>query len=215
MDIQGHNDTEQNQSLKSLLVPSGLEVWVLFILSLIIVLALNYSVVWELFTDSSKLGAETASQSVQPHLDAISNFFKQEIFGKASLFLIWGCVGCIAYATIGAVQHFFWRVKEEVDESNYVKPAASKTYWYTRLAQYGYFVSVVFLSLVFVSVFLGMLLPLSVEMAETTIRSYKDITSYVYLLLGVGLMMLSLYALSRLWRALKYSFHFTFAKIES
>lgn len=214
METVGYNDTEQNQSLKGLLLPSTAEVVLLLFVSFTILICLNYSSIWTLLTDSSKLTAETAGQAVQPQVEAVSNFFKQEIFGKATLFFIWACVGAIAYAIIGALQHFFWRVKEDVDASNYVKPAATKTYWYSRVSQYLYFIAIAFLFAVFVGLFFGTLLPLSVELANTTIRGFRELSNYGYFLLGLGLMMLCLYMLSRLWKAVSYSFHITFAKVD-
>ncbi|MEO5627980.1 MAG: hypothetical protein ABIQ89_03760 [Candidatus Saccharimonadales bacterium] len=212
MNTTGHNDFEQNQSLKAFLLPSSTELVMLLVVSLIGLMLLNYSTVWQLVTDSSKLAAQTAGQSVQPQLDAISNFFRKDIFAQATVFLIWAMVGCIAYVIIGGLQHFFWRVKTEVDEGGYVKNTSTQKYWYARLAQYLYFLAASFLFVAFTVIFLTNLLPVCVELAETTIRSFKDLSSYSHLLLGSLLMMLGLYALTRLWKTVRYSFRVTFAK---
>lgn len=208
----GFNDSSRTQSLKSFLVPSWAEVLFIFLVSIVLLLSLCHNAVWIAASSDAGVSSEAASQATQPQLQAISDFLSQEGFAKATVFLLWGVIGAVAYTSIGALQHFAWKVKNDVNASKYVQPKNSGAYWLKQTSQYVYFLAIIFLFGFFVLTLLAMILPKCVQWMSTTILAYQDLAQYTYALLAVGVTMLCVYVLSRLWHAVIYSFRITFSQ---
>lgn len=208
----GFNDSSRTQSLKSFLLPSWAELLFIFLVSIVLLLLLCHNAVWIAASSDAGVTSQAANEATQPQLEVISDFLSQEVFAKATVFLLWGAVGAIAYTSIGALQHFAWKVKNDVSASKYVQPKNSGVYWLKQTSQYLYFLAIIFLFGFFVLTLLAMILPKCVQWMSTTILSYQDFSQYKYALFAVGATMVCVYVLARLWHAVIYSFRVTFGQ---
>lgn len=206
----GFNDSNRSQSLKGFLLPSLPEVILLVLVSLLLLMALSHNAIWMAASSDAGVSGQAASEATQPQLEAVSNFLSQEVFARATVFLLWGCIGAVAYTVVGAVLHFAQNVKGDVNASKFITPQSANNYWLKRTSQYLYVIAIIFLFGLFVGVFLSAILPLCVEAMSTTILDYKNITGYGHAVLSLGITTVCLYALVRLYKATVYSFKVTF-----
>lgn len=214
MKIIGHNDAEQARATASFIIPSVAEVTLLAVISAALLILANAKAITQAISDASMLGPATASETLQPHLEYLDNIFRKDVFGQLAVIVAWAAVGCLAYMAIWSLQHFLRRVKDDVDESKYTTPGAHKTYWAMRVGQYVYFACTAFLFLAFLIGFLLLVVPLASGLAEATIHGRLYLSSYLYLGLGLLLMMMGLYCLTRLGRGATYAFRSTFNSLD-
>lgn len=207
----GFNDATRSQSLKSFLLPSLPEVIFLILVSIVLLTALSHNAVWLAASSDAGVSSEVAAEAAQPQFAALSNFLSQEVFAKATVFLLWGCIGAVAYTIVGALIHFAENVQHDVNASQYVAPKTPRSYWITRSSQYVYVAAILFLFVVFVGIMLAKILPMCVEGISSTIINYRNFSTYGHALAAVSITAVSLLILSRLWKAVVYSFRVTFA----
>lgn len=204
----GFNETKTNHSLKDFLLPSSASLIAFAVTSLVLLLLLSHQAIWaSIWTDSGI----SATNATLPQLQTVSQFLSQEVFAKATVFLMWGCLGAAAYAIIGAFQHFASKVSNDVQARNNVAPKSASNYWLTRLAQYGYVAAIVFLLIVMTLLFVGSILPRCVVWMSQTILNYQDVTAYKSALLAILVTTVCLYVLTRLFRVTSYALHHTFS----
>ncbi len=207
----GFNESNTNQSLRGFLVPTTAGVLAFAASSLVLLLLLSHQAIWASVWTDSGITAQNATEAMLPQFQTVSTFLSQELFAKATVFLLWGCLGAVTYAIIGALQHFAGKVSNDVQASKNVAPKSTNNYWLARLAQYGYVVAILFLLIVMLLSFIGKILPRCVIWMSQTILNYQDITSYKSGLLAILITTVCLYVLTRLFRATSYALHVTFS----
>jgi len=204
METTGHNDTVEVRSFRHFFIPTWVEITFLGLSSVIITGVANAHLIWLLATDGARVDQQTVSQTLQPQIDSLNHFFRQEVFGGVAVFLIWGVIGCVAYMSIWSLQRTYQEAKDDVDQSNYVQSGGRQSYWHGKIAHYIYLACAWFVLSVFLIGFISLLLPLANSLTAATLHNYQYLHSYLYLLEGVTLIMASLYILSRLWRTARY-----------
>lgn len=202
----GYNDNQTDRSFGRFLVPSWAELGVLALLSLVIMIVGNFQLLWDTAINTARVSPQTASQTLQPNIDQITNYLHQDVFGKIAVLIVWAVIGSIAYMIIWSIQSTYHRAKDDVAVSTYIQPGSREGYWHSKLAHYAYLVCAWFVFVVFLLVFLVALMPLANDLAAVTITSYQYLHDYRYFALGLALMMLGLYCLDRLWRTATYVF---------
>ncbi len=202
----GFNDSQTDHAFGRFLVPSWVEVVALAGASLIILLIGNSRLLWETAINSAQVSPQTASQTLQPHFDLVTNYLHQDIFGKLAVLVVWAFIGSIAYMIVWSVQSTYHQAKEDVEASNYVQSAGREGYWHSKIAHYAYLVCAWFVLIIFLLVFLVVALPLANSLAAITIGSYQKIGTYKFALTGWALIAVCLYCLTRLWRTATYVF---------
>lgn len=198
----GYNDSHELNSIASFLLPSRAELALLLLLSLIIVGLGNFHLIWQSFTNASNVSQQDVSQTLQPQLNYINNYFQQDIFGQIAGILVWGVVGSIVYAIIWGGQHAYSRTKDDISQSGNIQSVSSKSYWRSKAEHYFYFACSWLVLSGFMLAFFTKLLPLSKRLVQNG--------GYLHIILAVGSIMIGLYLLVRLWRAASYIFRVTY-----
>lgn len=207
MKMLGFND-EHDATLKGFLLPTLSELIWLFAISFVLMVVLNYQAIWDVVISDS--GA--SQQATKPLLESVSVFFAQPAFGKAAVFLFWGLVGCVSYAVIWSLQHFTSRIKNDVDGSEFVQPQTKQGYWSSRLSSYIFLVAITFTFIITLFIWFTALLPHAVRWASIPLQNLSDISGYKNSLIAIGITMVCIYVLSRLWSAVAYSFRLNFGQ---
>lgn len=207
MKMLGFND-EHDATLKGFLLPSLSELIWLFVISFVLIVLLNYQAIWDVVISDS--GA--SQQAAKPLLENVSTFFARPTFGRAAVFLFWGLVGCVSYAIIWSLQHFTSRIKDDVDGSVFVQSQTKQGYWSSRLSSYIFLVAITFTFMIMLFIWFTALLPHAVRLASIPLQNLSDISSYKNSVIAIGMMMVSVYVLSRLWQAVAYSFRLNFGQ---
>jgi hypothetical protein len=202
----GYNDTKTDNSIGNFLVPSWAELGAIFIISLLVIAIGNVRLLWETAVSTAQVSPQTASQTLQPHFDLINNYLHQEFFGKVAVLVVWAVIGSIAYMIIWSIQSTYRKAKDDVEVSTYVQSTSRQSYWHSKIAHYLYVICAWFVFIVFLLVFLVVVMPLANSLVTLTINSYQYLSVYRYLAIAVGMMMVGLYCLNRLWRTATYVF---------
>jgi len=206
MNQQGYNDTHLNNSLTDFLIPSKAEAILLFLGGLLLIALGNTRLIWQAATSDAQVDPQTVSQTVQPHFDTITTFLHRDIIGQATVLLVWAAIGSLAYMLVWGGQQFAHRAKADVEESEFVQPITKEGYWHSKVAHYLFLICAWFVLGVAVIMFFTVVLPLATGLGAVTILGYQQLGNYQYLVFAVIILMLSLFSLSRLWKAARYTY---------
>ena len=205
----GYNDSRLINSFGDFVVPSWAETILLLLVSVVLLGLSNAQIIWQTVTDTAKIDPASASQTLQPHVSGLNQYLHNEVVGKATVLVVWAVIGSLAYMIIWAIQHTYFKAREDVDESGYVRTATKESYWKTRASQYLFLACSWFVFAIAVLLFFTSLLPLASDLTKVTIRHYQEFSFYLYAAEAVALTAVSLYALTRLWRAARYAVKIT------
>ncbi len=214
MDSLGYNDSKQIESFSSFLIPSIQEALLYFIISFSIILLANVKTIWGLLGEYSDINAVTSSEAFTAQLAVFDKYFASNALGQATVFIVWGIIGCLAYMIVWAVQHFYVRLKHDVDDSNneHVKRSV-KGYWQSRFAQHLFFGASIFIFLV--AIIAGfMVFPLISTLGRMSIYNLSVFSDYRFALAGLILGAFYIYVLVRLWKVTRYTVSLYFANTD-
>jgi hypothetical protein len=204
MEKLGHNDERQVKSLKDFLLPGWNEVLLFFVISLVIILFINASVIWEVLNEYSGINVVESSGAIRTQFDSFyEEYFASKFLARVAVFVFWGMVGSVTYMLVWAIWHFYLRIKEDIDESEYENNKKSSGFWQSRISQH---------LLVFFSTTAGILYllvafylyPTIFALSKLTLYHLGDLLYYQYIITAVLISMIYLYIFTRLWRAIKY-----------
>jgi hypothetical protein len=206
----GYNDSRQLNSLREFLVPSVPELLLWLMTSCILMLVANYHTIWAHLTNSASVN----DVAYTPSISYLSNLFSSRYFAQATVMIVWAVIGSVAYMTVWSIQHFYFRVKEDVEESGYVKSVTVNEYWYTKLAKYGFLACNVFIFVVFLAAAAFVIMPFAFGLGASTIAAHTTINQYLYALYGVLILMVTLFCLRRLGHLVVYAFRTTIGQLD-
>ena len=211
-DIKEYDNKDKFSTISNFFVPNGVELAFYFFISFVVLAVLNLEVFWNLINGRGT--TVSAKEVINDQLANYDYYLRSDALGKATSFVVWGFIGSIAYMGVWVVQHFFIRVKRDVEESEYASNKESKGgYWESRVAQFVILVASAF-SLIAAVVGLFYFVPLAGSLAGAVLQHPSQVSSYVYLILGLILGVLIQYVFIRVWRIFKFSFGIFFSGTE-
>jgi hypothetical protein len=145
-DIQSNNSKIGSIS-KHFLLPSGPQLLLYALISILLLIAFNIKRVWEYLNDVVLLPQGGLDSLIAEHLPWLHKFLSSLSQSIILQVVFWLAIGCGIYIIIWFVKNIFINVKNDMVADNYVHPAYYKrsTYWESLAARKVFFWVVWFL----------------------------------------------------------------------
>jgi len=206
----GYNDRKQVHPIKGFLFPSLQELILYIALSLILIFITLIDDIWFVLTNFSNIEHVPLSEALNYQEMIVEPYLIFRYTGDATVFFIWGLVGCVSYMIVWGIQHIVLKLKEDVEEKSFVGNNRLSNYWQSKFSQHLFFATTVFVSVVYVGLFVSVV-SLMNGFAKVTLFELGNPVNYLYLILAVSIGVLYFYIFVRLWKILNYSVKMYFA----
>ncbi len=137
-DIQSHNSTSTiGATNKQLLLPSGSQILLYFLISILILTTLNLDKAWNYLNQVVLVpqgGLDSLIAKNAPGLHKFLNYISQSVLLQV---IFWIGVGCVVYVLIWFAKNIFINIRNDMVADNYVHPASYKrsSYWESVVAR--------------------------------------------------------------------------------
>ncbi|MBA3757380.1 hypothetical protein H0X09_00735 [Candidatus Saccharibacteria bacterium] len=161
-----------NTSL-SQFVPDGTQIFLDFIVSILLLATLNARAIWHFFTTGITADSQLDLGSlISEKAPAIEGVLGNLAHGRFIQVLFWLFVGCIVYILIWIVGNFFTNIRNDIVADEYLHPTSYKRagYWGSIFSRKIFFVSI----LVILAAYIYSGLKLVATLADLTYLAFKD-----------------------------------------
>lgn len=127
-----------------------------------------------LITGDTNITAVHISEALQAYNEQIDAIFNQSFLAHASLIIVWGIVGCIAYMIAWVAKGYFTHLYEDVEASHDIRPRATQNtnYWQSVIGHNIFFGCTVFVALAYAIVCLSAFIPACLQLFSHSLESW-------------------------------------------
>lgn len=210
---------EFRQKLRNFLVPGGAEAFFYIFVGSLIITLINIGVIIDLLLDSSKVSSNIFDSlyTSDRYYDFMETGFAW--MGNVVVWIFWGLLACTVYASIWSVQNFLLVAHDETQEANYISSSdklqtknytiligkPKSKYWRSSASKNIFFVSILFLYIGSILIYLLVLLPLISKVFLIGAYTLPDIRSIGLIISSFLFNTFLLYGYILLQRILIYS----------
>lgn len=140
-------------ALKQVLVPTGPQLLLDFIIAILILLLLNGRAIWHYFTrgisDESQV---ELGDLINEKLPALHQFLENLSHGRFVQIVFWLFVGCVVYMLIWLIGNFITNIRNDIVADEYLHPKFYNRagYWGSVVARKGLFACIVVIYLAYI-----------------------------------------------------------------
>ncbi len=206
VDIKDYESNKKLNSVRAFFLPSRTELAMYLLLAIVATVILNIETIWSLATGTPDDFSTSAKSAISNQVSTYNTFLRSDLLGRATGFVVWGFIGSIAYMGVWIVQHFFLRVKMDVQEEGFAHQSEQgRTYWESKVAQtvLAFAAVMTFIVVVFS---LSYFAPVIASLGNACLKHPMEVSSYAFLGLGLLLAVVYQYVFVRSWRIVKYAF---------
>jgi hypothetical protein len=174
------------------LLPTPAEFLVYTIISAALLCVLNLWVIIGIISgDPTENGFHIAS-ILSSYSDRINSIFSGGFWASASLIILWGLLGCVAYMGAWVVKSYFSRVYEDVAAQQNIQPTSEKAeYWKSVASHNIFFACTIFVAAAYLVACFSFLIPKCLSLFTNGLESWFEWQTAVALVVStLGLVVL-------------------------
>jgi hypothetical protein len=208
--IESQSDVESHQ-VRNFFKPSAAEFMLYILISIILLLALNFSNILNHLSDDYVGSPENLKANFSDLFERFSNLFSNALGGRLGQILLWSFIGALLYIGLWLMKNILNSFENDLIAGHYLHPSnfSRAGYWGSTFSIKIFLAAIVIITLAYVGVMVVALWPAMAALAGSAAYNFNSVTSPLYVCFAIIGLAISMYVavvlfrlVSHLWKLL-------------
>lgn len=190
-----------SHKIKNFFAPSGAELSLYVLISIILLLVLNYGTAISKLSNNYIGSPEGLTTNFNTLTTNLSNTFSSSLGGRLGQILLWSFVGALAYIGLWLAKNILNSFENDIIADRYLHPSSFSQigYWGSSLSVKIFLTAAVLITAGYVFISVRVIWPSLAALAGSAVYDFKA-ESPLYILLSLAMGALALYLFMLFWR---------------
>ncbi len=191
---------------RSFFLPSGAEVFLFVLISVILLIIFNTDTVIRRLDNSVLSAASSLKANYSTFTSGFNTSFSQALGGRLGQIMLWALIGALAYIGLWLAKNVLNSFENDIISDHYLHPSSYSHigYWGSSLSVKAFLVADVLVVLAYILVFLKAVMPGLAALTSSAVYNFQISSSLPYI---IGSVLAAAVLLYVFWLLLKFTSH--------